>query len=330
MLFSVMLAVAIKAAKVGGSVGGSVQTTATSSVWEAKTRQKKNQACSAAASARQLPVAILAAANEEMSGANVNVLDTTKSAFKSALENIEKALIQWDNLLSESASPDRQRLRKAATELDNRLDQFKVAHAQLFAANTTPPYIKYEVLATVKAVSEKVGEQFRARVTAPTVMGMYSRIIDVPRSTPKKAATQGVKEISSSYQGDLNNFWDLNMGNILQQARRIGALPNLNVELKTVIYNTSSQHPIADSLNAFRDSYKAVNPKDLSWIDGMSSSVAEITFRILKYQNAVEQVFDKYKDNDAARRVRDDYRKLFDTVTQYIQNRVEVLQETMS
>ena len=268
-------------------------------------------------------------ANEEMSGVNVNVPDTTKSAFKSALENIEKALNQWDKLLSGSASPDRQELRKAATELDNRVDKFEVAHAQLFAANTTPPFIKYEVLATVKAVSEKVAEQFFARVTEPTVTGMYSRIIDVPRSTRKIAATQAGKEISSSYKGDLKTFWDVNMGNLQQAAKRLGDLPNLGLELKTAIYNTSTQHPIADSLNAFKDSYEAVRPNTLSWIDGLSSSVAEITFQIPKYKKAVEQVFDKYADDAAARGVRDGYRKLFDTVTQYMQNRVEVLQETM-
>ena len=61
----------------------------------------------------------------------------------------------------------------------------------------------------------------------------------------------------------------------------------------------------------------------------MSSSVAEITFQIPKYQTAIEQVFGKYADNDGARLVRDEYRKLFDTVTQYMQTRVEVLQEVM-
>jgi len=268
-------------------------------------------------------------ANEEMSGANVNLPDTTKSAFKSALENIEKALNQWDKLLSAKASPDRQELRNAANELNNRMNEFRAAHARLFAANTAPPYIKYEVLATVKAVSEKVASQFSARVTEPDVTGMYSRIIDVPRSTPKKAATQACKEISSSYNGDLKTYWDVNMGNLQQAAKRLGDSPNLSLELKTAIYNTSNQHLITDSLNAFSDSYKAVRFDDLKWIFGMSSSVAEITFKIPKYQNVVEQVFENYADNPSARDVRDGYRKFFDTVTQYMQIRVEVLQEIM-
>jgi hypothetical protein len=269
-------------------------------------------------------------ADEEMSGANVNVPDTTKSAFKSALENIEKALIQWDKLLSGSASPDRQELRKAATELDNRLNEFRNAHAQLFAANTTPPYIKYEVLATVKAVSEKVASQFSARVTEPDMTGMYSRIIDVPRSTRKKLVTPECKEISSAYNGDLKMFWESKMRDL----EVVGGHLALTGEFQDAISNlTSKQHPIADSLNDFRDSYKAVSPNDLSWIHGMSSSVAEITFQISKSKKAVEEVCDKhaaYADSATARGVRDEYRKLFDTVTQYIQNRVEVLQETMS
>jgi len=268
-------------------------------------------------------------ANEELSGANVNLPDATKSALGSALDNIENAVKQWDKLLSESASPDHQELRKAATELDNRLVEFRLAHAQLFAANATPPYIKYEVLATVKAVSEKVASQFSARVTEPDMTGMYSRIIDVPRSTSKKLVTRGCKDISSTYNGDLKTFWKSNMGEL----GIVGGHAALTLEFHTAISeNTSNQHPIADSLNAFRDSYKAVDPNDLSWIPGMSSNVAEITFQISKYQKAVEQVSDKhvaYADNKTARDVRNGYLKFFDTVTQYIQNRVEVLQETM-
>jgi len=268
-------------------------------------------------------------ANEEMSGANVNVPDTTKTALKSALENIEKALKQWDKLLSEKASPDRQDLRNAANELNNRFNDFRAVHAQLFGANTTPPYVKYEVLATVKAISEKAASQFSARMTEPDVTGMYSRIIDVPRSTPKKAATAACKEISSTYKGDLTTFWDVSMGNLQQFAARIRDSPNLSLELKTAIYNTSGQHPITDNLNGFRASYDDVHPGELKWIFEMSSSVAEATFKIPKYKNAVEQVFDKYGDNASARDVRDGYRKFFDTVTQYMQNRVEVLQEVM-
>ena len=269
-------------------------------------------------------------ANEEMSGANVNVPDTTKSAFRSALENIEKALKQWDKLLSGSASPDRQELRKAASELDNRLNEFRIAHGQLFAANTTPPYIKYEVLATVKAVSEKVASQFSARVTEPDVSGMYSRIIDVPRSTRKKFVTPGCQEIASAYNGDLKMFWESKMRDL----KVVGGHVALTGEFQDAISNlTSTQHPIADSLNAFRDSCDAVRPNNLSWIDGMSSSVAEITFQISKSKKAVEEVCDKhaaYADSATARGKRDEFRKFFDTVTQYVQNRVEVLQETMS
>jgi hypothetical protein len=262
-------------------------------------------------------------ANEELSG-------DWKSTYISNLEELEKVLEQWDKLLSGSASPDRRELEDAAAAVDYRLRSFADAHTYLFGRNTTPPYIKYEVLATVKAVSEKVASQFSARVTEPDMTGMYSRIIDVPRSTRKIDATKAGKDISSSYQGDLNTFWDMNMGNLQQTAGRLAKLPNLGLELKNAIYNTSSQYPMKDSLNAFRDSYKAVGPNTLGWIPGMSSSVAEITFRIPKYQNAVEQVFAKYADNATAQGVRNDYRKFFDTVTQYMQNRVEVLQETMS
>ena len=269
-------------------------------------------------------------ANEEMSGANVNNPISAESLFISSLEKIENDLKQWKKLLSGSASPDRRELEDAAAAVDYRLRSFADAHTYLFGRNTTPPYIKYEVLATVKAVSEKVASQFSARVTEPDMTGMYSRIIDVPRSTRKIDATKAGKDISSSYQGDLNTFWDMNMGNLQQTAGRLAKLPNLGLELKNAIYNTSSQYPMKDSLNAFRDSYKAVGPNTLGWIPGMSSSVAEITFRIPKYQNAVEQVFAKYADNATAQGVRNDYRKFFDTVTQYMQNRVEVLQETMS
>jgi hypothetical protein len=268
-------------------------------------------------------------ANEEMSGANVNNPISAESLFISSLEKIENDLKQWKKLLSGSASPDRLELMKTAYNLELDLRSFTSAHSLLFAANTTPPYIKYEVLATVKAVSEKVASQFSARVTEPDMTGMYSRIIDVPRSTRKIDATKAGKDISSSYQGDLNTFWDMNMGNLQQTAGRLAKLPNLGLELKNAIYNTSSQYPMKDSLNAFRDSYKAVRADTLGWIPGMSSSVAEITFRIPKYQNAVEQVFAKYADNATAQGVRNDYRKFFDTVTQYMQNRVEALRDTM-
>jgi len=269
-------------------------------------------------------------AKEEMSGATVNVADTTKSAFESALENIEKALKQWDTLLSESASPDRRKLLQVANELDNRLDEFSKAHAQLFAENTTPPYIKLEVLATVKAVSEKVASQFSARVAEPNLTGIYSRIIDVPRSTPEIPVNQGCKDISSTYNGNLVKFWESNLGKLR------GVVPKYmkwGTELSDAIFNTSKQYPMADSLTAFRDSYLAVRPDNLSWIPKLSSSVAEITFRIAKYQRAVEEVCAKrlgYAGEATAQVVLGQSRLLFDTVTQYIEHRVEVLNGTTS
>ncbi|MGC4098020.1 MAG: hypothetical protein QM706_12970 [Nitrospira sp.] len=269
-------------------------------------------------------------ANEELSLSNITIPDATKTTFKSALENLEKVLAKWDKLLSENASPDVQELRNAADELNTRLNEFRVVHAQVFSAPATPLYIKYEVLATVKAVSDKIASQFSARVTEPDLTGMYDKIIDVSRSTRKKETNQACKEISSAFDGDLKGYWEQNMGNLQQIAARLsGDLPTLGLEIKTAMYNLSGQSPIGDSLRTFSDSMKTVRHDELKWIFDMSSSVGEVTFQIPKYREAIERVFDNYSKSASARQVRDQYLKLFDTVMQFMQTRVEVLQEIM-
>jgi hypothetical protein len=299
--------------------------------WKKLTAKKQGQVQRSAHDLSSVISRTRALAIEEMSPASVNIPDTTKSALKSALENIEKAVSKWDKLLSEKASPDLQELRNAANELNTRLNEFRAVHAQVFAATTAPPYVKYEVLATVKAVSDKVASQFSARVTEPDVTGMYDKIIDVSRSTRKKDTMQACREISSNHSGDLKSFWEQNIVvNLPQLADRLRSdLPTLGLEIKTALYGMSDQRPITDSLDTFRDSVKKVRPDDLSWIHEMSSSVAEITFQIPRYQAAVKRIFDKYSDNAGARQVRDGYLKVFDTITQYMQTRVEVLADVM-
>lgn len=298
--------------------------------WRKLTAKKQSQVQRSAHDLSSVISRTRVLANEEMSPNTVQVPDANKSALKSSLENMEKALVKWDKLLSEKASPDVQELRNAANELNTSLNDFRAAHAKLFTAATVPPYTKYEVLATVKAVSDKVASQFSARVTEPDTTGMYDRIVDVSRSTQKKDIKQACKEISSTFNGDLKGFWEQNTGNLERLAGRLsGDLPLLSTEIKTAIYNLSNLEPIADKLGAFSDSAKAVRPDDLAWINQMSPAVAEITFQIPKYQAAIQRVFDKYSNDPSARQVRDQYLKVYDTVAHYLQIRVEVLQEVM-
>lgn len=271
-----------------------------------------------------------ALAGEEMralGGSNSSGDAWAKSDLNVSLEKLGSSLETWDKLLSESAEPARHKLQNLANELRDNLNAFTSAHAKVFAVDANPPFVRYEVLATVKAVSDKVASQFGARTAEPSFSGMYDRILDVPRSSAKKEAKALAKEISSTYDGDLRSFWDVQMPNLETLALRLGHGTNFGLELKTKIYTVNGgakEGPIRGDLKKFSDAYGNMASQPTAIVAEMSSSVGNITTHLVRYKNAVEDVMKKYVDQvDGVRDVRNQYRRFFDSVTQYVQTGVE-------
>ena len=63
------------------------------------------------------------------------------------------------------------------------------------------PFVKYELLATMRAIGEKVAAQYVARTGTASYSGLYELIRDVPRGPDDQAATKAT-DLVTAYQGD--------------------------------------------------------------------------------------------------------------------------------
>ena len=74
------------------------------------------------------------------------------------LEGLQTALKDWNTLLTGSALPDEGALTDRAKECNDKLSSCARAHERLMTSGgkEAVPFVKYELLATMRAIGEKV------------------------------------------------------------------------------------------------------------------------------------------------------------------------------
>lgn len=142
------------------------------------------------------------------------------------LTKLEAALKFWDNFLASDVSlGDPKTLRDLAKKCADRFADFASEHALLYqtfkGADGEPLYVKYQLLATAKALAEKVASQFAARATTSSSFAlMYDRIIDVPLTGTFKEAMKTSSDLATNYASGANPKLDVAWTKELRELRK--------------------------------------------------------------------------------------------------------------
>jgi hypothetical protein len=232
------------------------------------------------------------------------------------LEDLKDALKGWDTLLASAALPDKTALTRQAKECANTFERCFKAHGEAFSTETNL-LVKYQLLASMRAIAEKVASQFAARAGKPSFAAMSALIGDVPKQAP--AGTQAGKELG----GDLKTAFTTALVKLEKDLNKVDK--NLGAQLKATL--TSVPYGVADALVVWADNYK--DPGKLTAnVKQLREAIATVAFGLRKYKGLVDNALGK-SDVAGVRKVRDAYQQTFDSFTGKLQNDLKLCVDTL-
>ena len=228
------------------------------------------------------------------------------------LEDLKDALKDWDTLLASAALPDKTALTKAAKECANKFERCYDEHGKTFSTETNTR-VKYQLLASMRAIAEKVASQFAARAGAPSFAAMSALIIDVPNK-PSTGTQKGI---------DLATAFPEGMLKLKKNLSKVDKA--LATQLETALNKTP--YGVSDALDKWADNYK--DPKKLTAnVKPLRESIAAVAFGLRKYKGVVDSVLGTSNVAEV-RKARDAYQQAFDRVTSKLQNDLKLCVGTL-
>lgn len=233
--------------------------------------------------------------------------DWEASELKTALDGVEKTLADWDKLLAENALPDKQKLQALADKCDGSFFQFYREHVPVYDTDGKAPFLKFQLLATMRSLSEKVASQFAARLGNPSFSAAYGLITEVPVS--------GKYENIKVKAGDLGKQWgapdetgfrkerDKFMADIWTSDKNV-AHPALNAEI-------AKTKGLDSALTEWRKAHDAIGSGDPRALSKLYSATAELSVQFKNYKQAIDSVL---KDNPSStvQNIRTGYQETLD------------------
>ncbi len=271
-------------------------------------------------------------------GGDAAVTDWRNSELYKTLGPLEQALKQWDDLLGADVFPHSDALKIAANTCNERFSRFCTQHQIVYAKPGTIPFIKYQLLATMRSLAEKVASQLAARAGQPAFSAMYERINDIPDRNISSFVEKKAKYLTESYGHDLGQAWDSQLISLM------GTLKDANSEAATKLQAAfkalSEKSPpikLRTSLDRWNAGYKTIG-SNLRELPNMHASVGEFAFGLAKYKKAADEVLKDYLLKDKSgylqvQKVKQLYQEMFDGVAMCLQQDIlfckNVLNETM-
>ncbi len=233
------------------------------------------------------------------------------------LQELKKALKDWNELLVEGALPDKTKLRNGAKECANRLEACYRTHGALVTSGTgATPIVKYQLLATMRAIGEKVASQYAARAGKASLTAMYELIRDVPKRSPADQAIKKAKELSATFQGDLATSWSVELTELARDVRRLDKAQAQEIgELQTEIMK-SLGGSLADALADWQSNFQKLDLLKNNR-EGLRNTVAQIAFGLQLHKEMVDQVLGK-STSPKVKALRDRYHQTFDGFAQQL------------
>lgn len=249
-----------------------------------------------------------------------------KSDLYESLEELKTALKDWNTLLAKDVLPDEKALRDAAKECNDKLYVCYRAHAELTTSGgkEAVPFVKYQLLATMRAIGEKVASQYIARAGKASLTAMYELIRDVPNRGPADQAAQKAYDLVSTYGDDLAKAWD---GELTKVRKDLGrANKNILAELNAEFGKRAGldESTIPEALTSWRSNFKNLDLLKKNQ-EVLRKSIAEIAFGLRQYKESVDAVFTKFESVESnsgkvkiINGIRDRFQQTFDGVAKQL------------
>jgi hypothetical protein len=209
-----------------------------------------------------------------------------------ALQEIEKLLPDWEKLLADKPLPDPDEVQALADRFDRAFGEFERKHASYLKAQDSAPYAKYQLPATVSALSEKIASQFAAHLGQPSFSAAYTLMMEVPHSgiyadsqASAKALTN--KPLAVGFKAELEQF--------IKNIKKIKTLDIATNNAKTLKADLDSIDKLAGKslLEKWQDAYNDVGSGDTKKqkkaLPGLYESTAQLAFQFKNYQQAVDR-----------------------------------------
>ena len=216
-----------------------------------------------------------------------SALYKTLDAVERALSGWELAAKNWDASLDPKSSPDKKPLMDAANECYDRFFEFYREHVGGGYWNDgTAPFVRYQLVATMKLLAEKVASQFQSRVGKPSFSAMYEFISDVPKSVREDVAKGKAGDFvaNATEAKSRSKAWDVALRSIANDVRK--AEPGKVDHLKT-FFDGQMLKPALDRWYNNYDSLANAKKRALA-LKEMHTDAGTIAFSLRQAKDFVE------------------------------------------
>jgi hypothetical protein len=231
------------------------------------------------------------AAGKDPDAAEKLASDSWNVGLDNALWDIEKLLPEWEKLLADKALPDPDELQSLANRFDRAFGEFEWRHALYNKNGNNPPYAKYQLPATVSALSEKIASQFAAHLGQPSFSAAYSLMMEVPHSGTYEDSRALAKELNKK---SLANGFKAEVEQFIQNLKKIKTLPDVN-NAKTLkaefdnIDRLAGKSAFEKWENAYNDVGSGDTKKQKKALPALYESTAKLAFQFKNYQQAIDR-----------------------------------------
>jgi hypothetical protein len=261
----------------------------------------------------------MALAGEEVSRTETGSRsDWEDSDLYDTLEGLKTALQDWNALLAESALPDERALRDRAKQCSDELSSCARAHERLMTSGgkEAVPFVKYQLLATMRAIGEKVAAQYVARAGKASYSALYELTRDVPNRGPDD---QAARERVERYQGDPAKALARELATLERDLLKEDK--KTSQKLKSELLKTPLG--LSDALTFWHDNFAKLAPLKNNR-EELRKKVAQVAFGVRRFKETVDAVFAQHDLADgsptakALKGIRDRYQQTFDGVAQML------------
>jgi len=229
-----------------------------------------------------------------------------------ALEELKRELHTWDSLLATAASPDKIKMREQAKKCADALEYSRKLHGQLLAKGETNPFVKYQLLATMAALGEKVASQYAARAGKASFSGLCEIVRDVPNRGSKgkekaKKLKLGADDPGKGFAHELSEL-QTDLAKIDKTTAD---------EMKTKL--TKASYGVLEALKTWHDNYRDLKKLKTN-LEALRVAAAKIAFGVKQYKAIADSVLG---NENKFKAIGDRYQETFDAVTGQLQNDIE-------
>ncbi len=211
----------------------------------------------------------------------------TKSELYKALDDIEKLLPDWEKLFADKPLPEAGKVQELAVKFDRAFAEFESKHAKVYNADSAPPYLNYQLPATMSALSEKIASQFAAHVGQPSFSAAYTLMMEVPHSgtyeESKKSAKELIKKpLAEGFKVKRDEF-------IKNLKNKFGVDESVLKADFDTIDGFAGNPSLGNWQNAYNDVGSGDAKKQKKALSDLYTSTAQLAFQFKHYNEAVDR-----------------------------------------